>query len=147
MAAPSPQSYRINEKNVAHEILEGEAILIQFETGHYYSLKETAAQVWASLTAGATVGEIIATFQNATTEVAESIQSFLARLAEEGILSPVDDGEAATRTETALPAPDSVAFAPLVFEKYNDMQQLLLSDPIHEVDDRGWPHTQPDSRA
>jgi len=147
MAAPSPYSYRINEKNVAHEILEGEAILIQFETGHYYSLKDAAAQVWALLVAGATVGEIIAAFQNATPEVAESIRVFLGRLAEEGILSPLGEGETGARAEAALPAPESVPFAPLVFEKYQDMQQLLLSDPIHEVDDRGWPHTQPDSRT
>ena len=24
-------------------------------------------------------------------------------------------------------------------EKYDDMQELLLLDPIHEVDEAGWP--------
>jgi hypothetical protein len=25
-------------------------------------------------------------------------------------------------------------------QKFTDMQELLLLDPIHEVDERGWPH-------
>jgi hypothetical protein len=28
-------------------------------------------------------------------------------------------------------------------QRFSDMQGLLLVDPIHEVDDTGWPHTQP----
>jgi hypothetical protein len=26
------------------------------------------------------------------------------------------------------------------FEKYSDMQEMLLLDPIHEVSEAGWPH-------
>jgi hypothetical protein len=26
------------------------------------------------------------------------------------------------------------------FEKYSDMQEMLLLDPIHEVSEVGWPH-------
>jgi len=29
-----------------------------------------------------------------------------------------------------------------VVEKYTDMQDLVLLDPVHEVDERGWPHVQ-----
>jgi hypothetical protein len=31
------------------------------------------------------------------------------------------------------------AFQPPTLRKYTDMQDLLLIDPIHEVDDLGWP--------
>jgi hypothetical protein len=27
-----------------------------------------------------------------------------------------------------------------VLERYTDMQELLLLDPIHDVDESGWPH-------
>jgi hypothetical protein len=33
------------------------------------------------------------------------------------------------------------SWAEPVLDKYTDMQELLLLDPIHEVDDAGWPHT------
>jgi hypothetical protein len=29
-------------------------------------------------------------------------------------------------------------------EKYTDMEELLLLDPIHEVDETGWPNIAPD---
>ena len=32
-------------------------------------------------------------------------------------------------------------YVPPQIERFTDMQELLLLDPIHEVDDTGWPHT------
>ncbi len=32
-----------------------------------------------------------------------------------------------------------------VLEKFTDMADLLLLDPIHEVDESGWPNKPPDS--
>ena len=37
----------------------------------------------------------------------------------------------------------SGAYEKPVFQKYDDMQALLLIDPIHEVDDDGWPVANP----
>jgi hypothetical protein len=31
-----------------------------------------------------------------------------------------------------------------LLNKYSDMQELLLLDPIHDVDDAGWPKPNPD---
>jgi hypothetical protein len=36
--------------------------------------------------------------------------------------------------------PEKLKFEPPILEKYVDMQDLLLLDPIHEVDERGWPN-------
>jgi hypothetical protein len=35
------------------------------------------------------------------------------------------------------------SFEPPKFTKFNDMQNLLLSDPIHDVDATGWPNLDP----
>ena len=43
----------------------------------------------------------------------------------------------------SLASSTRVAFEAPVLEKYTDMQTLLLVDPVHEVDDRGWPHEAP----
>jgi hypothetical protein len=43
--------------------------------------------------------------------------------------------------EPASPLPKGeIDFEPPKFAKYNDMQNLLLSDPIHDVDETGWPN-------
>jgi hypothetical protein len=36
-----------------------------------------------------------------------------------------------------------VPYTKPVLNKYTDMQQLLLADPLHEVQEAGWPHTKP----
>jgi hypothetical protein len=38
-------------------------------------------------------------------------------------------------------------FTDPVIEIYTDLQDLLLLDPIHDVDDRGWPVFNPQAAA
>ncbi len=40
---------------------------------------------------------------------------------------------------------DSLAFEAPKLEKFTDMQDLVLLDPVHEVDDVGWPAARPDA--
>ena len=35
---------------------------------------------------------------------------------------------------------ERVPYVPPVLEKFTDMQDLILLDPVHEVSERGWPH-------
>jgi len=58
-------------------------------------------------------------------------ETLLEQLADE-VGVPPDD-------EVAAPASDGPFVAP-VLERYEDMQDFLLVDPIHEVDDSGWPN-------
>lgn len=144
MPVPPSRHYRIVEKDIAHEIIDGEAIIIHFSTGNYYSLNGIAAEVWGWIEAGATFGEIAGTFQNVSPEQHQEIEGFLDGLVTEGLLIPSDETVSTARKTDRLPAPATRPFTAPLFDKYNDMQNLLLSDPIHEVDDqRGWPHTPP----
>jgi hypothetical protein len=38
-------NFTIN-KNIAHEIIDGEAIIVNLENGNYYSLNKTGAEIW-----------------------------------------------------------------------------------------------------
>lgn len=38
-------------------------------------------------------------------------------------------------------------YRPPVLEVFADMQDLLLLDPIHDIDEVGWPVARPDSPA
>ena len=37
------QVFRINSPTIIHEIIEGEAVIINMEMGHYYSIDQTGA--------------------------------------------------------------------------------------------------------
>ena len=73
------------------------------------------------------------------------MSSFCAELEREGLIVSLD-GTADSDPEPSfdLPQPNNgQVFSPPVVEKYTDMQDLVLLDPVHEVDERGWPHAKP----
>jgi len=132
---------RIPESKLAHEVIDGELIVIHFESGNYYSFNASGAAVWGWVMAGATPEQMLRAFSGAPPEAEEELGKFLQLLVDGGLL------EAAPAPAVAAPDPTPVPWLLPRYEKYNDMQQLLLADPIHEVEARGWPHIQPPAGA
>lgn len=127
---------KINEEGLSHELIDGEVVIIQFDTGNYYSLSGPAAQIWQRLASGASVADLLALFPAAPAEAAGELAAFVADLSKENLLVPAE-------TSGAAAALKPVPYARPVLNKYTDMQQLLLADPLHEVEEAGWPHTKP----
>lgn len=139
-------SYCVNEPSVISEVIDGETIVLNFESGHYYSFNPTASEIWLRVSAGhpvaaATEG-VARRFAVDPAAIRAEVESFVRRLHEENLIRRVN-GEA-----VAAPAPAPVRDAPggpaapftaPAFEKFTDMEELLLLDPIHEVSDSGWP--------
>jgi hypothetical protein len=72
-------------------------------------------------------------------EISNSTAAFLDRLVEEALVDPLDHAEAGNgQTGDALEAPVKAFSTPLLV-KYTDMEMMLLLDPVHEVDQEGWP--------
>ena len=137
--------YRINSPPVIHQTLDGEVIVVNLDTGTYYSLVGTGAAIWDAVERGASVAEAVEEtlerYDAPRPVVEPAVTRFVERLLEEALLVAANgDGPAA-----AAPAePNGAAqgsFAEPRLDKYTDMQELLLLDPIHEVDERGWPNS------
>lgn len=131
--------YRINTPIVASKIIGGEAVLIHFASGHYYSTDQTGAAI-VDLLDGRTVGEVTEAVQRAYTgdasAIAEAVASFVDRLGAEGLVVETDAEPA--------PLPEAEAAGPFVspeLHRYADLQDLLVLDPIHDTDEAGWPVT------
>lgn len=132
MSAP----LKINEEEISHELIDGEVVIIQFGTGNYYSLSGPAAAVWQRLASGASAADLLALFSDAPSAAADDIAAFLSDLSKENLLKPAE------AVSAAVPAA-AIPYVKPVLNKYTDMQQLLLADPLHEVEEAGWPHTKP----
>lgn len=76
--------------------------------------------------------------------MSECVTRFIAELARLNLIVPAELTADLT-AEIEVPASDE--FQPPALESYTDMQDLLLLDPIHEVDEMGWPQKAPDARA
>jgi hypothetical protein len=146
--------FRVNTPEVVHQTIDGEVVIINLTHGYYYSLTETAADVWGAIGSGAAASAIVETiarsYAGGRTEIAADVERLLGELEREALI--VEDvslpradktGVEANTAGTAAPASGQAGvlrpFTPPVLQKYADMQELLLLDPIHEVDETGWP--------
>lgn len=140
--------FRMNDPQVVAETIDGEAVVVNLATGTYYSITGDSVALWDALVAGASVEEIADAVAQATGSPAEealsAVEGFCRSLEAEGLIVERVDG---------VVSPLEVALAALAgggagllkpgFETYSDMQDLVLLDPVHEVDERGWPNVQP----
>ncbi len=92
-----------------------DTILINLKTGAYYSLTPRGGSVWAKV-------------QSNTTEFTDEDAPVLRAMVNEGIFQSDAEVDNSGGVDSAL-----------AFMKYTEMSELLLADPIHEVDEDGWP--------
>lgn len=142
-----PTRYAVDPAKVVSEVIDGEAILINLANGYYYSLDSTGAVIWSLLQAGRTAPEIVSVLRSrydcSHADPGAAVQALIATLEADELISPgapshddlpaLADGEASGNP-----------FSPPTLERFSDMQGFLLVDPIHEVDDTGWPNLKPE---
>ena len=144
---------KINAPKVVYETIDDETILLNLDRGVYYSLDDMGAVVWEFIEQNYPLGEIIKNIEKHYTdspeEIEASIKQFLSELQEDGLVVIAEEGQ---NQETKTP-PDKILeklggdnsdFSSPKFQKYTDMQDLLLLDPIHDADDTGWPSIKTD---
>jgi hypothetical protein len=142
------ESIRVSQW-VTHERLDDEVIAINLETGAYYALEGTAADCWDVTAAGAAVDDVVAMLLGRYDVDADTARADAARLLEELLEERlvVGDGDAAPAAAngsgagpaSSPPSASRRAYAAPEIQKYDDLEDLLLLDPIHEVDEAGWP--------
>ena len=138
--------YLTDESSVAHERLDDEVIVINLSTGAYFSLRDAAADCWTLLVSGHDTDEVaaaVAARYGTSEPVADHVAGFVNELVGEGLLQAAE--RAPAESADLPPHRPRAAYAPPVLEKYEDMEELLLLDPIHEVDEAGWPNVAAES--
>lgn len=131
--------YRVNAPTVVHEIMDGEVVIINMDNGSYFSIGTVGAEIWILLDGGHAVNQIVTQvaerYDHSSDQVEPDITSFLAHLSTEELVVATPMG-----TETAIDlGAKRGKYSKPALEKYTDMEELLLLDPIHEVTDSGWP--------
>jgi hypothetical protein len=143
----------VNAPKVIHEIIDGEAVIIDFDTGNYYSLDRVGTEIWGLIQRSASVGDIreslCARYNGSRKEIERAVYEFVEGLQRENLVvrGAADGTDSVVVTETLSQTElvaDRPAFKPPVLYKYDDMQELLLLDPIHEIDETGWPTMGPE---
>jgi hypothetical protein len=148
-------AFKINTPKVVHEIIDGEVVVINLDTGLYYSLTKVGADIWSQIDAGQSQPAICATmvdqYEGPQETISLALDSFIQDLQREELIvlqsaevpqsSPgFSDLKSDLKTVQNGGSPgEKLPFEAPKVERYTDMQDLLLLDPIHEVDETGWP--------
>jgi len=142
-ATPVADRYTVNEGSVVCDVLEGEVVVVNLDTGAYYILEGSASTVWQMLADGRRVTEIVdlvARHHAAdAAAVAASVADFVAQLTGESLLVPATDQEPPPAFDPRMLPAAGAPFSPPVMYRYTDMQALIQMDPIRDYDETGWP--------
>ena len=147
----SNQRFRVNTPTVTHETIDGEAVIINLDSGNYYSLVDAGSFIWGLVEKGASASElqntILQSYQGDAEDVDRGVQELLGQLQQENLIVPFDvAGDIDfTKMVSSNNGHEKPSFKAPLLHKYSDMQELLLLDPIHDVDDAGWPKPVPDA--
>jgi outer membrane protein assembly factor BamB len=136
--------FRINSPPVVAETLDGEATIVDLESGTYYALNESGTFVWEELRGGSDRDSIpgsLATRYDIESSAAETaVDAIVTELLERKLIAPLSDGTTpSSNGNVTHPELNGNPYSPPKLSTYTDMQELLLLDPVHEVDDAGWP--------
>jgi hypothetical protein len=136
--------FSINGSAVASEIIDGEAIMMRQVSGDYFSADGVGCLIWQWIGEGRSRNQMLDFLKERLAcepaEIASTVDSFLANLLSHQLVVGVDEGDSpppdpGTKTLIDLGA----NYAPPILSVYSDMRDLLLLDPIHEVEETGWP--------
>ena len=144
----APQRLTVPSSRVAADIVEGEAVIINLQTGAYYTTEGVGCDAWELLASGRASVEVVAALRDRYTADDGAIEAYVDEFAKtvlsEGlmhVLESEDPGATDPSPVELHPLATKPPFEPADFVSYHDMKGLLLLDPIHEVDpDSGWPH-------
>jgi hypothetical protein len=139
-------TYTIDKSRFVFEQFDQEMVLINLEDGLYYNVSDTGTEVLHLLEQGLSVAEaldFLTAHYNNTDELPALVEGFVAQLEEQGILIPLPQGAPASSVSPTKETARNDAlsyFSPPVLTRYDDMQEILLIDPIHQVSEQGWPN-------
>jgi hypothetical protein len=132
-------SYKLNEEKMFADITDGMAIVINGETGIYYGMNSFGTTLFENLIKGASTEVVLEKLKKISeaSDIETKFWSFVNIAVEKELLIPRDE-----IVEVEIVLDEAAAIADefnLNFSEYNDAQELLLADPIHEVkEETGW---------
>ena len=134
-------TFQVASNNIHSQIFDDEAVVMDMTSGLYFSLRGAAVAVWSAIMAGATRAQmataLAARYDAPDEAIATALDTTLKALSEHGLIVSASGERGAGAAASAVAARGPLE--PPTIERFTDMQELLLLDPIHEVSEAGWP--------
>jgi hypothetical protein len=124
----------LTSPNIIFEDFDGDLVVLNMNSGQYFGFNAGAAVVWEAFIAGYAPDALASAYSQP-----ETVTSFAQQLVGLELLKAEGAAETTVPEKTRLLIAEMTE-APTV-QVYDDLSDLILADPIHDVDqDAGWPH-------
>ncbi|TDG36493.1 hypothetical protein EZJ43_08220 [Pedobacter changchengzhani] len=121
---------------LAADIFDGEYIIANLDTGLYYSIQGLAVSMVNALPFDdekEVIMDLATAFPEHTAIIENELNIIFSELQNESIIK-LNAMPADAKSKLLLPEKYVISH----FNRYADMQDLLMLDPIHDVDEEGW---------
>lgn len=138
----------IDRPRVVDDTIDGETILVNLKNGNYYSFDKLGVIFWEAISRRMDLDALSAALSrkhNAEKEKTDKlVREFIHALLEEKLITLEEtEGELydphSSEEVGELAGQYKGKLEPAVLNRYGDMQDMLLLDPIHDTDEKGWP--------
>lgn len=141
----NPQSrFTVNTPNIVCEVFDNEVVAVNLDVGIYYSITGISATVWQMIQNNFSIEEmvkILTTHCANPDGIQENLDIFLQKLIDKSLIITSASLGNTPLKELELGKIDKMP--ELCIEEFSDMQDILLLDPVHDVDESGWPSAKP----
>lgn len=124
-----------NRPDIVTEVFDGEFVVLDLSCGVYFAFQGSGNAIWQALEQGSTPRHILDALEAAGNSHVRSVRLFIAALVSANLIRPGGDPNSSTPSFAA-----EVIDTPPALERFDDLAELILADPIHDADaDQGWP--------
>jgi hypothetical protein len=132
----------VDPDTVVHDTIDGETVVVALETGTYYTITGSGVDMWSIVSGGAGFADAVVCLQARFPTQSDGIRSqfveWLEQMLAEGL---VLERTGADAPSASLAVADAAPYEAPGLVRFDDLQSLILLDPIHEADvHAGWPH-------
>lgn len=139
---------KVNSPDIVSETIDGEVVIVNLQQGHYYSLLNTATEIWNKIEQGSNreslIKELLQRYETPAEDLRNAVNKLIEVLEAENLITveTIEKPKYEAPKLNELPNPlQKQYFESPEIQKFTDMEDLLLIDPIHEVDEEaGWPN-------
>lgn len=132
-------NYVLNEEKMFADVTDGIAIIINSETGIYFGMNGLGTAVYENLMNGASLESVLEALKSMTgapADIEKRLNDFVKAMLDNELIMEGSASNAEVNLDSSIASEDNFE---LKVEEYNDAQELLLADPIHEVkEETGW---------
>lgn len=143
------ENFKVNSSKVVCEVIDGEVVIVNLQQGDYYSLLNSGADIWRGIERGMSrieiIEELVQRYDASRETIEKAVDALIEELRQEEIIivEGSNSSESVNLLNNSTPPEansEKLSFEPPSLGKYTDMEELLALDPIHEVDEMGWPN-------